>query len=135
MAEMALPVGAGDLVADQPVDGLGIGDAQQRLGEAHQRDALGRGQRIFVQKRVEAALAEALAADRVDEAAGGRSDAIARLGRNLGGGEDNRNSRALVLLLGIANRRAQRRLGRHAAGFRIGKNQVHCEIFPLAPPS
>ncbi len=40
MAEVTLPVGAGDLVADQPVDGLGIGDAQQCLGEAHQRDAL-----------------------------------------------------------------------------------------------
>ena len=28
MAEMALPIGAGDLVADQPVDGLGIRDPQ-----------------------------------------------------------------------------------------------------------
>ena len=84
MAEMALPVGLADLVADQPVDGLGIGDAQQRLGEAHQRDALGRGQRVFVQKGVDAAFAEALAAHRGDEGAGGRGDAVARFGRKFG---------------------------------------------------
>ena len=36
VAEMARPIGLAELVADQPVDGLGIGDAQQRLGEAEQ---------------------------------------------------------------------------------------------------
>ena len=37
---MPRPIGAGELVADQPIDRVGIGNAQQRLGEAHQRDAL-----------------------------------------------------------------------------------------------
>jgi hypothetical protein len=31
---MARPIGLAELVADQPVDGVGVGDAQQRLGEA-----------------------------------------------------------------------------------------------------
>ena len=52
---MPLPVGGGNLVADQLVDGLGIGDAQQRLGETHQSHALLRGQGVFVQKGVEPA--------------------------------------------------------------------------------
>ena len=55
MSEMPLPVGGGNLVADQLVDGLGIGDAQQRLGETHQSHALLRGQGVFVQKGVEPA--------------------------------------------------------------------------------
>ena len=53
---MPLPVGGGNLVADQLVDGLGVGDAQQRLGEAHQRHAFLRGQGVFVQEGVEPAL-------------------------------------------------------------------------------
>ena len=40
---MRAPVAATDLVADQRVRGSGVGNAQQRLGEAHERDAfLGR---------------------------------------------------------------------------------------------
>ncbi len=37
LAEMRAPVRRLDLVGDQLVDGLGVGHAQQRLGEAHQR--------------------------------------------------------------------------------------------------
>jgi hypothetical protein len=42
MAEMALPIGGGDLIANEPVDRVAVGNAQERLGETHQRDALGR---------------------------------------------------------------------------------------------
>ncbi len=37
--DMGGPVALGDLVADQRVPGFGIGNAQQRFGEAHQRHA------------------------------------------------------------------------------------------------
>ena len=40
VAEMRAPVRGLDLVGDQLVDGLGVGHPQQRLGEAHQPDAL-----------------------------------------------------------------------------------------------
>ena len=90
MAEMAVPIGGGDLVADQLVDGLGVRDAQQRLGEAHQRDAFGRGQRVFVQEGVEPALAEPFAAYSVDEPARRGGDALARFEGHVGGGEDAR---------------------------------------------
>ena len=54
LAEMRAPVAAADLVADQRVAGLVVGNAQQRLGEAHQRHALLARQRIFVDQRVDA---------------------------------------------------------------------------------
>ncbi len=45
---MRLPVADADLVADQRVARGAVGDAQQRLGEAHQRDALLARQREFL---------------------------------------------------------------------------------------
>ena len=39
LAEVALPVGLAELVADQLVGGVLVGDAQQRLGHAHQQHA------------------------------------------------------------------------------------------------
>ncbi len=124
MAEMALPIGRGDLVADQPVDGLGIGDPQQRLGDTHQRDALGRGQRVFLQKGVEPAPAEALAADRHDQPARGRGDPVARIRGDLGGGEDACIGLGLVEAMRVADRRPQRRLRRR----RAREHQLHCGI-------
>ena len=68
-AEVRAPVGAGDLVADQRVARGRVRDAQQRLGQAHQRHALLRRQRELVhqplhqavaQPRAGAALAQAL---------------------------------------------------------------------------
>ena len=38
--EVALPIAAGDLLGDELVRGLAVGDAQQRLRDAHQDDAL-----------------------------------------------------------------------------------------------
>ena len=40
LPEMRRPVRGADLVLDQRVDGLAVGHAQQRLGEAHERHAL-----------------------------------------------------------------------------------------------
>ena len=47
------PVGARKLVVDQFVGGVRVGDAQQGLGEAHQRDTFVRAEVIGLQERVE----------------------------------------------------------------------------------
>ena len=62
VAEMGAPVATGQLVADQPVGGGGVGDAQERLGQAHQGDALLAGERELLHQRVDARGAGALAA-------------------------------------------------------------------------
>ena len=46
-AHMLAPVGRRDLVFDQRVDRFGIGHAQHRFGQTHQRHAFLRGQAIF----------------------------------------------------------------------------------------
>ena len=68
-SEMRLPSGGGKLVADQTVRGLGIGNAQKRLGETHQNDALGARQTILVEEGVEAAGALPRLADLDDQGA------------------------------------------------------------------
>ena len=45
---MSAPFAAADLVGDEGVARRGVGNAQQRLGEAHQRDALLAGKLVFV---------------------------------------------------------------------------------------
>ena len=52
---MGRPVAVGHLVADQRVAGGVVGDAQQRLGEAHQRHAFLARERIFVDQPLDAA--------------------------------------------------------------------------------
>ena len=53
VAEMALPVGVAQLVADQALRRFGVGNAQQRLCEAHQNHALTGREVELVQERVE----------------------------------------------------------------------------------
>ena len=55
MAQMRLPVGGGDAVLDQRVGGGGVRNAQQRLGEAEQRDAFRRAEAVFRRKSVTSA--------------------------------------------------------------------------------
>ena len=55
------------LSRDQPVGGVVVRDAQQRLGQAHQDHALLRGQVVLAQEGVEAGLRGALAAHGLDE--------------------------------------------------------------------
>ena len=131
MAEMALPIGGGDLVADQPVDRVAVGDAQQRLGEAHQRHPLGRRQRVFVQEGVDPAMRRALVAHRGDEAARGRLDAAVGGGRQLGGGEDQRIGGGFVAAVGRLDRRAQPGLGRR----RGGEDEIHAARYRRPPVS
>ena len=55
-AQVLLPVPSADLLGDQRVGGVLVGDAQQRLGEAHQDDAFLRGQPVLVHEGVDAAV-------------------------------------------------------------------------------
>jgi hypothetical protein len=50
MPQVLRPVGGGDLVLDQLVDGLGVRNAQQRLGKAHQRHAFLGGKAVLVEE-------------------------------------------------------------------------------------
>ncbi|MNN00392.1 hypothetical protein D3C81_1129810 [compost metagenome] len=53
LAEVALPVGGGQLVADQRVGGRGVGHAQQGFGQAHQHQAFVGIEAVLTQERVE----------------------------------------------------------------------------------
>ena len=68
--EIALP----EPVLDELVGGGGIGYAQQRFGQHHQRQALLGGQREFAQQRFDAAKAIAPGANRLDQVRGGAVD-------------------------------------------------------------
>jgi len=56
VAAVALPLAAGDLLGDEAVGGVGIGNAQKRLREAHQDDALLARQAVLVHEGVDAAV-------------------------------------------------------------------------------
>ena len=84
-AEVARPVAGAQLVADQPVGGVGIGDPQQRLGEAHQHDALARAEAVLLQERLDAQLIAAGVADALGQLERARPDA--RPGRIVDRGE------------------------------------------------
>ena len=53
MSQMRAPVGITDLVPDQRIAGRLVGNPQQRLGQAHQRHALLRGQREFLDQALD----------------------------------------------------------------------------------
>ena len=72
------PAAGGELVLDQPVRGRGVGHAQQRLGQHHQREPLFGRERIGVQKILDAAEAGRLGADRLDQPPRAGVDAASR---------------------------------------------------------
>ena len=53
-AELLRPVRSRELVGDQLVGGVRVGNAQQRLGEAHHRDAFVRAEIVGLEERVDA---------------------------------------------------------------------------------
>ncbi len=66
---MLFPMAAGDFLGDQRIRRLGIGDPQQRLGEAHENDAFLAGEAILAHERVDAGMLAAVGARRMDEPA------------------------------------------------------------------
>ena len=73
-AQVLLPVAGGDLLGDQLVRRRGVGNAQQGLGDAHEQDALLRGEVVLLQERVDAAVAATRAAHSVHQARGDLAD-------------------------------------------------------------
>ena len=131
MAEMARPIGRAELVADQPVDGLGVGHAQQRLGEAHQRHALLRGQRVFVQERVDAAVADgARGGPRRRDCA--RSRRCGRAPRTA----DRRRARiaATASVSSMRSAGADRGAQRRGRRRRVGEHETHRGFLSAIPP-
>ena len=124
---MLVPLAGADLVADQRVARRRIGDAQQRLGQAHQRDALLRRQRIFLQQSLHqtfaaagvAAIAQAL------RRAGARAPAplphvaAGRRASARSGGTASVSARRYAAVIARAQRRALRATGRR------GSRRVH----------
>ncbi len=82
------PAAGGKLVFDQPVGGGGVGNAQQRFGQHHERQAFLGRQRIGVQKVLDATQSNAAGADRLDQPPGARIDAAFGGGRASGIGEE-----------------------------------------------
>ena len=70
VAELLRPIRARQLVVDQLVGRVRIGNAQQGLGEAHERDAFVAAKIVGVEKGVEAR--RLVSADAFDERAGNR---------------------------------------------------------------
>ena len=106
---MRAPVAGRELVADQRVAGGGVGNAQQRLGEAHQRDALLARERIFVDEPLDPARAR-LGAQTRDEAARERLDAPGLVGRDRGLFEERDHAFGLGSPVSRRDRGAERRL-------------------------
>ena len=79
-ADVLLPIRAADLVTDESIGGFGVGDAQQRLGEAHQHHAFLGREPVFVQEGVEPALADPLLTHTADEVACAFGNAVERIG-------------------------------------------------------
>ncbi len=65
---MLLPVAPANLVGNQLVGGVIIGNAKQRLGKAHQNHALLARQRVFLHELVNATLLLAALAHLLDQA-------------------------------------------------------------------
>ena len=76
--EMRCPVAFRDLVADQRVARRRIGNTQQRLGKAHQRNALLTGERILLNQRFDARTF-VLGAQRLDQPACRARDVLLRV--------------------------------------------------------
>jgi hypothetical protein len=120
--EVLLPLAAADLLGDQCVHGLLVGDAQQRLGEAQQDDALVRAEPIFGHEGVDAAVLVAVGAGGADDLGGAIGDAGALVGSEDGALQQAVHQPRLVHQMpggDLVARRPGRRRGCHT-GCQIG---------------
>ncbi|CAB3925919.1 hypothetical protein LMG26858_05800 [Achromobacter anxifer] len=109
-AHVRLPVAAGDLVADQRVARGAVRNAQQRLGQAHERHAFLAGQRKFLDQAFDPAAA-ALAAQLPDQV-GGHGVDLFQIG-HAGLAQQQRHALGLGAPVGRGDGRAQHRLRLH----------------------
>ncbi len=130
VAEMPLPAAAADLLGDQRVGGFSIGYAQQRLGQAHQDDALLRGEAVLVHEGIDAAVPVAVGTRGMHQARGLVGDAGA-LGRREDGALDQAADKPRLVhqVIGrnLVARRQLRGSGRSIVG-RLGlPDRAHVE--------
>ena len=129
VAQVAEPVGAAEFVTDQTVGGVGVGNAQERLGQTHQHHALVAGKAILVQEGVEATGGPALVAHRTHQALGQSLGSQAFLRRRPGGLYQGIENGAFVGPVG----------GRHGCsrtaviGPLVSKDHVLDVSFPASP--
>ncbi len=64
---MLVPFAPRQFVAYQPIGGIGIGNAQQRLGQTHEHDPFLRGKIVFMHEGVEPAVGLTLFAYGLDQ--------------------------------------------------------------------
>ena len=105
---MLLPVALAQAVLDQLVGGRGIGDAQQRLGQAHEHHALVGGQVVLAQEGVHAAGRHPLGAHRAHQLLGSFAHARSRRVVELGQRQQRVEAGRLVGEPQLADARAQR---------------------------
>ena len=105
LADMGAPFAAADLVGDQRVARRGVGNAQQRLGHAHQRDALLAGKVVFAHQSLDQAGRPAWRAIG-DQPARHRLRLLGDCRRQLGGGDQRRHDLGLGRAIERVDRRA-----------------------------
>ncbi|MCY1411115.1 hypothetical protein D9M71_264970 [compost metagenome] len=84
LAEVALPVGGGQLVADQRIGGRRVGHPQQGFGQAHQHQALVGIEAVLTQERVEGIDGVVPGAHGFDQCAGVAADSLDAIGTGIG---------------------------------------------------
>ena len=97
-----------ELVADQPVARRGIRNAQQRFGEAHERDAFARIERELEHQRVDAARLAAFRAHAFREAPRDVLRGLQRRRRHLRLGQERRDGGRFVAAVVARDARPQR---------------------------
>ncbi|ESS37073.1 Flagellar hook-length control protein FliK [Burkholderia cenocepacia KC-01] len=112
VADVRAPVALADLVADQRIARRAIGNAQQRFGEAHQRDAFLARQRELVDQPFDAA-ARALLAQRLDQLRRERLHVRLQVRGQARLAEQERHALRLRTAVRGRDRRAQHRLRLH----------------------
>ena len=116
LPQVRLPLPAADLVADQRVARGGVGNAQQRLGQAHQRHAFLRRQRKLLQQPLHqpgAPHGPLALAQRLRQLKGQRVRALGLRRPQLRARQQRRQRLGLGQARGGGDRGAQRRLGVH----------------------
>ena len=106
MADMALPVARADGAGDQAVRRGGVGDAQQRLGEAEQEDTFLARQPILGEEGIDPAGLPPPGPRRLDQAHGDRLDALPLGVAETGLVDERRDQSVFVGEQGFADRLA-----------------------------
>jgi hypothetical protein len=135
LADVRVPVRLAELVADQQLGGAAVGDAQQRLGNAHQQHALLAREVVLAHEGLDRALLARSNPDPRHEVCGALGDAGARgrvEGRGAAQGLDGLGFIAVVPGGQIGQHRVRRRQLRGDDVFHAGQ-EAGAEGAPIVP--